>query len=146
MDFTRTSAQDELGGLSRQILTDRVTPEQLREIERSGTGFDGALWSELAKAGILSAALPEAAGGVGLGLLEQCSVLLEVGRTVAPVPYLPTIVLGASALAEFGTAEQRQRWAEPAGRGEAILTAALAEDGSEDPRRPASTAYESDGG
>jgi len=146
MDFTRTAAQDALGGLSRQILTDRVTPEQLREIERNGTGFDATLWSELAKAGILSAALPEAAGGVGLGLLEQCSVLIEVGRTVAPVPYLSTIVLGATALAEFGTADQRERWAQPAGQGEMVLTAALAEEGSEDPRQPATTAYQSEGG
>jgi 3-oxocholest-4-en-26-oyl-CoA dehydrogenase beta subunit len=146
MDFTCTSAQDELGGLSREILTDRVTPERLREIERGGTGFDSALWSELAKTGVLSAALPEAARGAGLGLLEQCSVLIEIGRTVAPVPYLSAIVLGASALAEFGTAEQRQRWAEPAGRGDAILTAALAESDSEDPRQPATAAHESDGG
>src|SRR5215472_4974596 len=146
MDFTRTAAQDELGGLSRQILTDLVTPERLRQIERSGTGFDPALWSELAKTGVLSAALPEVAGGAGLGLLEQCSVLIEVGRTVAPVPYLPAIVVGASALAEFGTAEQRRRWAEPAGQGAAILAAALTEDDSQDPRRPAAAAYESDGG
>ncbi len=101
MDFTRTAAQDDLGGLSRQILTDQVTRERLREIERGGTGFDTALWSELAKAGVLSAALPEAVGGVGFGLLEQCSVLLEVGRTVAPAPYLSAIVLGATALGEF---------------------------------------------
>jgi 3-oxocholest-4-en-26-oyl-CoA dehydrogenase beta subunit len=146
MDFTRTSAQDDLGGLCRQILTDLVTPERLRDIERSGTGSDAALWSELAKAGVLSAALPEAAGGAGLGLLEQCSVLIEIGRAVAPVPYLPSIVLGASVLAEFGTADQVGRWAEPAGRGAVILTAAIAEADSEDPRLPATTAHRDEGG
>jgi len=46
---------------------------------------------------------------------------------VAPVPYLASIVLGASALAAFGTADQQRRWAAPAGRGELILTAALPE-------------------
>ena len=145
MDFTPTSAQDELGGLSRQILTDLATPERLRDVERSGTGLDATLWSELAKAGVLSAALPEAAGGAGLGLLEQSSVLIEIGRAVAPVPYLPCIVLGASALAEFGTADQVELWAE-AGRGAVILTAALAEADSEDPRLPAATAHQTDGG
>ncbi len=98
MDFSATPAQDELGALTRQILTDRVTVERLREIESGGPRFDRDLWSELAKAGVLSAALPEAAGGAGFGLLEQCSVLVEIGRTVAPVPYLASIVLGAAAI------------------------------------------------
>jgi alkylation response protein AidB-like acyl-CoA dehydrogenase len=146
MDFTATPAQDELGALTRQILADRVTPERLREIEASGTRFDRDLWAELAKAGVLSAALAEAAGGAGFGLLEQCSVLIEIGRTVAPVPYFASIVLGSAAVAEFGSADQVARWAEPAARGAVILAAALAEDDSEDPSAPATTAHQSDGG
>ena len=43
---------------------------------------------------VLAAALPESLGGVGLGLLDQCSVLTEIGRAVAPAPYLASIVLG----------------------------------------------------
>ncbi len=140
MDFTLTQTQDELGALTRQILTDLVTPQRQREIEAEQTRFDGALWGELAKAGILSAALPESAGGAGLGLLEQCSVLIEIGRAVAPAPYLSSIVLGAAALTTFGTAEQQQRWADPAGRGEVILAAALAEEDSDDPCSPVTTA------
>jgi 3-oxocholest-4-en-26-oyl-CoA dehydrogenase beta subunit len=146
MDFTLTQTQDELGALSRQILTDLVTPERLREIEAGPTRFDAALWAALAQAGVLSAALPEAAGGAGLGLLEQCSVLIEIGRAVAPAPYFGSIVLGASALARFGTAAQQERWAGPAGRGELILTAALAEDEGDDPQRPATTAEQAEDG
>jgi 3-oxocholest-4-en-26-oyl-CoA dehydrogenase beta subunit len=151
MDFTLTTAQEELGALSRQILTDQVTQERLREIEAGQNRFDPALWSDLAAAGVLSAALPEPVGGAGLGLLEQCSVLIEIGRTVAPVPYLSSVVLGASALAAFGSPEQQQRWVEPAGRGEVILAAALAEDESADPVPTgvtplATTAQQSDGG
>jgi acyl-CoA dehydrogenase len=44
---------------------------------------------------------------------------------VAPVPYLPSIVLGASAVARFGNAEQQTRWARPAATGDLLLTAAL---------------------
>jgi 3-oxocholest-4-en-26-oyl-CoA dehydrogenase beta subunit len=140
MDFTLTPAQDELGVLSRQILTDHATQERLRAVEATGPRFDPALWADLAKAGVLAAALPEPAGGAGLGLLEQCSVLIEIGRTVAPVPYLASIVLGASALASFGTADQQRRWAGPAGQGEVILAAALAEEDGDDPRAPVTSA------
>jgi acyl-CoA dehydrogenase len=146
MDFSATPAQDDLSALTRRILTDRVTPERLREIEAGGERCDRELWSELAKAGVLAAALPESAGGAGFGLLEQCSVLVEIGRAVAPVPYLASIVLGAAALAQFGTADQLQRWARPAAEGTVVLAAALAEDDSEDPRAPATTALQSDGG
>jgi acyl-CoA dehydrogenase len=146
MDFSATPAQDELGALTRQILTDRVTGERLREIERGEERFDRELWSELAKAGVLSAALPEAAGGAGFGLLEQCGVLIEIGRAVAPVPYLASIVVGAAALAEFGSTAQVARWAEPAARGSVILAAGLADDDSDDPSAPATTAHPSDVG
>jgi alkylation response protein AidB-like acyl-CoA dehydrogenase len=139
MDFTQNEAERELAGLSRKILTGRLTPERLRAVE-AGDGFDRALWADLAGAGILSAALPEVLGGAGLGLLAQCCVLTELGRAVAPVPYLASIMLGAGALARFGTPGQQQRWAAPAGRGEVILTAALAEEDGDDPRAPSVTA------
>jgi 3-oxocholest-4-en-26-oyl-CoA dehydrogenase beta subunit len=124
VDFSND--QNELGLLCREIAAGR----------EAGGCFDEGLWRELAKAGVLAAALPESAGGDGLGLLEQCSVLVEIGRTLAPAPYLASIVLGASAIAAFGTPEQRQRWAEPAGRGELVLTAALEQ---EDPRESPAT-------
>jgi len=140
MDFLHNESQRELAALSRRILTDRLTPERLAGAEADGDRFDPALWADLAGAGILAAALPESLGGSGLGLLEQCSVLIEIGRTVAPVPYLASIVLGAGALAMFGTPDQRRRWAAPAGRGELILTAALPEEDGDDPRVPSVSA------
>lgn len=128
MDFTHTDAQHDLGGLTRKILSDRVTHERLREVETGPNRLDRALWTQLAAAGVVAAALPESVDGGGFGLLEQCSVLIELGRTVAPVPYLACIVMAASAVARFGTEDQRARWAVPAGEGTLLLTAALTED------------------
>ena len=140
MDFTETESQAELAALSRKILTDRVTPQHLAAAEADGDSFDAGLWATLASAGILAAALPEALGGAGLGLLEQCSVLTELGRTLAPVPYLASIVLGAGAITRFGSPGQQRRWAAPAGRGELILTAALSEEDGDDPAAPSARA------
>src|SRR6516165_4539987 len=111
MDFTLSEAQDELGGLARKILAERDSP-----------------WADLAAAGVLAAGLPASLDGSGLGLLEECSVLIELGRSASEVPYLASIVLGAGALAEFGTPAQQERWAHPAGHGSVVLTAALAEE------------------
>jgi alkylation response protein AidB-like acyl-CoA dehydrogenase len=128
MDFTLSEAQDELAGLARKILTEQDTP-----------------WADLAAAGVLAAGLPEALGGAGLGLLEHCSVLAEIGRAVSDVPYLASIVLGAGAIAEFGSPEQQRRWVVPAGQGSVVLTAALAEEDGDDPRIPSASATRRNG-
>src|SRR5215470_18417467 len=138
MDFRQNEDERELACLSRDILTGRLTPERLRAAEADG--FDPALWADLAAAGVLAAGLPEPLGGAGLGLLAHCAVLTEVGRAVAPAPYLASIVLGAGALARFGAPDQQRRWAAPAGRGELILTAALPEEDGDDPRVPSARA------
>ncbi|MEV7964517.1 acyl-CoA dehydrogenase family protein [Sphaerisporangium sp. NPDC088356] len=127
MDFARTEDQQELARLARHILTDRVTHESLTELESRGTErFDTGLWSTLAEAGLLGIALPADLGGGGYGTLEQCLVLEQAGRVLAPVPLHATAVLGAWPIATFGTPEQRDTWARPAVRGERVLTAALA--------------------
>jgi acyl-CoA dehydrogenase len=111
VDFTLSEEQVELGGLTRKILAERDAP-----------------WGDLATAGVLAAGLPASLDGAGLGLLEQCSVLVEMGRSVSDVPYLASVVVAAGAVACFGTDVQRSRWARPAGRGSVALTAALEED------------------
>ena len=140
MDFAETESQAELAGLTRKILTEQVTPERLAAAEAGPDRFDAGLWADLAGAGVLAAALPEALGGAGLGFLDACSVLIEMGRAVAPVPYLASVVLGAGAVARFGSAAQQEEFAVPAGRGELILTAALAEEDGDDPAAPSARA------
>lgn len=144
MDFSFDDNLADLADLTRTILVDHVTPSRLAEIEATGDRFDRALWTDLAKAGVLSAALPESVGGSGLGLVEQCAVLVELGRTVAPAPYLCSIVQAAAAIAEFGTDAQRAEWAAPAAAGELVLTAALSEEVSDDPAHPATVASRAD--
>jgi 3-oxocholest-4-en-26-oyl-CoA dehydrogenase beta subunit len=140
VDFSITQAQDELSALCRQILGDHVTPARLAELEQGGSGFDPELWADLAEAGVLSATLPASAGGDDYGLAEQCSILAEVGRAVAPVPFLESVVLAAGAIARFGTADQAQRWAIPVATGSLVATAALVESGDEDPLSPGTKA------
>ncbi|WP_434444943.1 acyl-CoA dehydrogenase family protein [Lentzea sp. E54] len=99
MDFTLTEAQRELAALTRKILDSSDTP-----------------WPDLVRSGVVPEQPDE------FGVLEQCSVLVELGRAVAPVPYLPAMV-ARSALASFGTPEQRERWLTPG----TVLSVALSE-------------------
>ena len=146
MDFSFTEEQDELAALARRIFEDEITEERMRAIQAQPDRFDPGLWRELAKANILGIALPEDVGGTGYGLVEQCRVLVEAGRAVAPAPILPSIVMGAMPIAEFGTDEQKSEWARPAAEGDKILTAALVEDLNPGVTAPATRAERSGDG
>lgn len=106
MDFSSTEGQRDLGALTREILADHTTSDRLRAAERGPDRFDRELWDALAAADVLSAALPTEVGGSGFGVLEQCAVLVELGRVVAPVPYLSSTA-AAAAIAQVGDAKQR---------------------------------------
>ncbi|MBJ7339752.1 acyl-CoA dehydrogenase family protein [Mycolicibacterium sp.] len=125
MDFTTTEAANDLGGLARSIVDSVCTPDRQRELDKLDERFDRDLWSKLIDADILSTAAPESLGGGGFGVLEESAVLVALGRQIAAVPYLESVVLAAGALARFGSEALQRDWAEPAVRGEKILTVAL---------------------
>ncbi|MGK8521812.1 acyl-CoA dehydrogenase family protein [Nocardia asteroides] len=141
MDFTPTEAQLDLGRLTGEVCGKLVTADRMRELDAADHRFDQPLWSSLAETGVLAAALPESVGGSDLGALEQTAVLRELGKHLAAVPYLWSIVLGAGALARFGDAAQREL-ATRAGAGSVILTVALAEERNWEPAAPTTTAVE----
>jgi alkylation response protein AidB-like acyl-CoA dehydrogenase len=133
MDFSLSEEQEATRSLARQILTDLVTPERHKELEAQGQWLDRKAWSALADAGLLGIAAPEAHGGSGLGFLEVALVLEEIGRTVAKVPYLPSVVLGILPIAEFGSEALQRAWLPRLVSGEAIATTALVDVGGGKP-------------
>ena len=71
----------------------------------------------MAELGWLGIHLPEEHGGAGAGLSELIAVLDELGRQVAPGPFLPT-VLASAVVAQCGNDEQRALFLPHAGRRE----------------------------
>ncbi len=125
MDFTRTEAAQDLSGLVRTIVDSVCTPDHQRRLDGLDQRFDEALWEKLIHADILSTAAPENIGGGGFGVLEQTAILTGLGRQLAAVPYLESVVLAAGALSRFGPEELRRDWAAPAVAGLRVLTVAL---------------------
>lgn len=63
----------------------------------------GALWQALAgQLGLAGLLVPESLGGVEAGPREAAVVLEELGRAVAPVPFLTSAVIATTALLEAG--------------------------------------------
>ncbi|MES9536241.1 MULTISPECIES: acyl-CoA dehydrogenase family protein [unclassified Actinomadura] len=101
MDFTLGEELEAVRDLARQIFTDRATQARIRDAEGTEHGYDEGLWGELGETGLLGVALPESAGGAGLGAGGLAVLLEEQGRAVAPVPVWPAVV-AALTLAAHG--------------------------------------------
>jgi alkylation response protein AidB-like acyl-CoA dehydrogenase len=127
MDFNFSEDQNAIRDLATQIFGDRSTDEFLLEFSRNDDVYDEVLWQTLAEQGLLGIAVPESAGGTGLGLIELCLLLEEQGKRVAPVPLYANLVLAGLPLIEFGSDEQKARCLQPMAAGEVKLSAAVAE-------------------
>ncbi|MFI5979619.1 acyl-CoA dehydrogenase family protein [Streptomyces sp. NPDC051555] len=99
LDLLYSETEEELRATVRALLADRCAPAALLGRIESGDPYDPALWSTLAS-GIGAAGLlvPEKLGGQGAGHREVAVVLEELGRAVAPVPYLTSSVLATAIL------------------------------------------------
>jgi alkylation response protein AidB-like acyl-CoA dehydrogenase len=90
-------------------------------------GFSRALWKQMAELGWVGILIPEAYGGTGMGLADLAIVLEALGRTLAPEPFLSTVLLGGQILTSAGSATQKQSWLPGIVAGEKILTVAYQE-------------------
>lgn len=145
MDFSLSEDQEEIAQLAARIFEERVPPERVKEVEAQHERFDRELWAELARANLLGLALPEETGGSGLGVVEECLVLEQQGRRVAPIPLLPTLA-SASAIVAHGSEGQRSRFLPKIASGEEVLSVALTEEGSNEVMSPRTHAVRDAGG
>jgi acyl-CoA dehydrogenase len=127
MNFALSDEQIELQRSARQILAAECPMTRVRRISESPEGHDPALYKTFAEAGWLGILVPEAHGGAGLTLLDAAVLLGELGRAVAPGPFLASAIGAAITLRDLGTPAQRSAWLPRIASGEAIGTLAIAE-------------------
>jgi acyl-CoA dehydrogenase len=83
-------------------------------------------WTKIAAMGWQGLVIEEAFGGLGLSCIDLAMILGEMGRTLAPSPFLGTL-FGAWALQKGGTQEQKERILPQVADGAAKLALAVAE-------------------
>src|SRR5215475_14617077 len=81
MDLELDENQRAIADLALQILRESLTRERLRAIEATEDRKAADEWKRLADAGLLAVPLAEDVGGTGLGVVEACLVLEQIGRT-----------------------------------------------------------------
>jgi alkylation response protein AidB-like acyl-CoA dehydrogenase len=125
-DFAWTGDHDLLRVTARRLLGERCPMREVRRLAADQSGFDRALWRELAELGWTGLHLPERFGGAGLDPLSMAVVLEEAGRALYPGPLLAT-ALGGLAIARAGAPEQAARLLPDVAAGRTIATLALVE-------------------
>lgn len=101
MNLVPTAEQEAIRDSVRRLLADRVSTTRLREAMRQDTPAVAGLWEEAGALGWFGLHLPETMGGSGYGVSEAMLLFVELGRSLAPGPWLGTVV-AARALADHG--------------------------------------------
>lgn len=117
--------QIELLDVATTFCRDKSPINKVRMLIDSESGFDAAVWAEIAGLGWTAVAIPEAYGGVGLSISEVVPLVEQMGRHLLASPFVAT-TLAAQALIAGGNAAQQAEWLPKLAEGN-IGTLALAE-------------------
>jgi len=131
MDFTYDDEQQALREAVRGLVAKSYSDfENRRRAVAEDPGFDEKLWTRLAEMGALGLPFAEEHGGMGAGPVEVGIVAQEIGRVLAPEPFLTSVVLAGGVVAAAGTEEQKTEVLGALSAGESLLVFAHAEPGS----------------
>lgn len=137
MALVLNQEQDMLRESALQFMKESAPVAQLRALRdgRDDDGFSRELWAGFAEMGFTGVLVPEAHGGLGLGMLEVGAIMEAIGRNLTAAPFFSTAVLGASVLARHGSAAQQARWLPALARGELLVALAVDETAKHRPER-----------
>ena len=131
MDFNYDEEQQALREAVRGLVGKAYSDfESRRQTVAEDPGFSEKVWSQLAEMGILGLPFDEAYGGMGAGAVEVGIVAQELGRVLAPEPFLTSVVLAGGLVAAAGSEEQKAELLGALSSGESVLAFAHHEPGS----------------
>jgi alkylation response protein AidB-like acyl-CoA dehydrogenase len=130
MQFDLSEDQQDIKRIAHDLLASRSGWEQVRAAAEAAA-YDDALWRELCELGWPGIAIAEEHGGQGLGLVELCVLLEELGAACAVTPLLGSALAGL-AIGHAGSEAQRERWLGPLASGEARGAFGVLRDGAAD--------------
>ncbi len=113
----------------QSFLEDCAPVSHLRKLRdtRDATGFSRELWRDFAGQGYSGVLVPEAQGGLGLGVVEAGLISERLGHTLTPTPFLSTAVLAAWVISRAGSSAQQDRLLPRIAAAETVVAVAVDE-------------------
>ncbi|MEM7364442.1 MAG: acyl-CoA dehydrogenase family protein [Pseudomonadota bacterium] len=127
-ELTFTDEQSMLLETAQQFCVDNSPMATVRSLIDSEDGFDRDLWQQMAELGWLGINIPEALGGLGMGLGDVVPVVEAMGKTLLASPYVSTVT-AAQVLMTNGSDAQKQAWGPKIASGAIATMAVTEEDG-----------------
>jgi alkylation response protein AidB-like acyl-CoA dehydrogenase len=127
MDFDLSKPQKLLRDSARALLSRECPHEKVRALAQTETASDEGLWQTIADQGWLGLLIAEEYGGLGLGLVDLCVVVEEMGRACLPGPFLST-QWAAALIERAGSEGQRRQFLDAISMGTLKATVALMEE------------------
>ncbi len=128
MDFALSDEQEAFRDTLRRFLAEHSPTSAVRRHMATPDGIDRSLWKQMSvELGLPGIALPEAYGGQGFGAIETAIVMQELGRSLACVPYLSSVCLGAALVDRGARPEERESLLPALASGERRATVAWLE-------------------
>ncbi len=127
MNFELTDEQRGLVDSTRALLTSRSATGNARTLIDGGTRVDAELWRRGTELGWPALAIAEENGGLGQLCVDLALVAVELGRSLAATPFIPTVV--AAAALGHGTGERNSELVAAIAAGTVTATWAFAEYG-----------------
>jgi alkylation response protein AidB-like acyl-CoA dehydrogenase len=127
-DFAFSEEQDALRATVRRFCDERSPSAEVRRLMDTTEGLDPDVWKQLAsELGLTGIHVPEDLGGSGFTFVELGIVLEEMGRALLCAPFFSSICLGANAILNAGTDEQKRALLPGIAAGEVRATLAFTE-------------------
>ena len=103
LNLLETEDESDLRRTVRDFLAARLSPVSVLDLYDGDRSAVAPLWQGLARdVGLVGLLIPESEGGAGASAREAAVVCEELGRAVAPVPFLTSAVVAVSAVQGSG--------------------------------------------
>jgi alkylation response protein AidB-like acyl-CoA dehydrogenase len=130
MNFDLTDDQKMLVDTVQSFVKKDSPVERMRRLRSDPVAWEKTVWKQMGELGWLGVMFPESVGGLGMSFVEAGLIIEQLGTTLVPEPYLPSVVLAGTALARAGSAEQQERWLAPMLSGDTSLALGFSEEQS----------------
>ena len=137
MKLILTEEQKFLRDTAKDFAQERTPVTHFRALRDSKdeTLWDKDIWQEMVNLGWSGILIPEEFGGSDFGVAGISVILQEIGKTLTPSPLFSTGVLGAYAISNFGTQEQKEKYLPKIVNGEITTALAVDESSHHDPSK-----------
>jgi alkylation response protein AidB-like acyl-CoA dehydrogenase len=126
MDLRFTEEQEMLKTSAKDFLAAECPKTKVRELQDDKIGYSPELWKKMADLGWMGLLIPEAYQGMGLSFQDGMVLIEEVGKGIAPGPFMSTLV-ATFAIVEGGSEAQKKEFLPKISSGELKFSLAYLE-------------------